>query len=514
MRHFVRSLCCVVLVATASTSTHAQQAISYQGRLKLSGTPVNGACDVRVSLWSAQTGGVNVHEAIEILNVPVNKGLFTIAPDFGLDVWDGSARFLEIAVRSPAGSGSYTTLSPREQVAPVPYALFAEQGGEWRYQAPHLVYMGGGVGIGTPTPAHALQVSTTDSRTSFGLVNETGTGHHWVLESYGSGSGALAGTFAISDYTANKTRFSITETGLVGIGTMEPESHLEVVDSIADLRLSLRNSGLGGHAYQLISTASGSGYGPGSFRLFDTTSNFDCLVVGPTGKVSMGNVFPDAAATLRLGTANGTSLTVDGAITSAGDLTLQSAGGSLLKLNPAGQWVMIGTPESGGRLGIGRVPGLQALEVAGSIAYTGDLIDISDRRAKEEILALTNALETLRAVNPVSYHFQDWYLTAHPEAGDFTHFGVIADEFAQIFPDSVNPIGVTAPDGTPLLGVDTSPLLPYSVAAILELDTRNRELESTVNAQAEELNALRARLERIERLLEQAALPAPSTPSR
>ena len=39
-------------------------------------------------------------------------------------MWDGSDRYLQIAVR-PAGSGGYTTLSPRVKINPTPYAIRA-----------------------------------------------------------------------------------------------------------------------------------------------------------------------------------------------------------------------------------------------------------------------------------------------------------------------------------------------------------------------------------------------------
>jgi hypothetical protein len=49
---------------------------------------------------------------------------------FGANAFNGDARWLEIAVRCPAGSGAYTTLNPRQPLTATPYALFAASAAE------------------------------------------------------------------------------------------------------------------------------------------------------------------------------------------------------------------------------------------------------------------------------------------------------------------------------------------------------------------------------------------------
>ncbi|MGQ9854807.1 MAG: hypothetical protein ACUVTG_15580, partial [Candidatus Oleimicrobiaceae bacterium] len=87
-------------------------AFTYQGQLKKGGNPVNGNCDLQFSLWNAASGGTQVGTTQTKTNVSVSNGLFTTSLDFG-SAFTGDARWLEIAVRCPTGSGSYTTLSPR-----------------------------------------------------------------------------------------------------------------------------------------------------------------------------------------------------------------------------------------------------------------------------------------------------------------------------------------------------------------------------------------------------------------
>jgi hypothetical protein len=103
---------------------HAQGTVfTYQGFLKVSGNPANANYDFQFSLWTAASGGTQVGSTLTLTSVPVQNGLFTVSLDFG-NVWDGSDRYLQIAVR-PAGSGSYTTLSPRVKITPTPYAIRA-----------------------------------------------------------------------------------------------------------------------------------------------------------------------------------------------------------------------------------------------------------------------------------------------------------------------------------------------------------------------------------------------------
>ena len=98
-------------------------AFTYQGFLRQGGNPADANYDFQFSLWTAVSGGTQVGSTLTRTSVLVRNGLFTVSLDFG-NVWDGSERYLQIAVR-PTGSGSYTTLSPRVKVAPTPYAIRA-----------------------------------------------------------------------------------------------------------------------------------------------------------------------------------------------------------------------------------------------------------------------------------------------------------------------------------------------------------------------------------------------------
>lgn len=98
-------------------------AFTYQGRLTQSGGPVNGTCDIEFRLFDDAAAGAQIGSTQTKTNVTVTNGVFTVALDFGATAFNGDARWLAISVRCPAGSGSYTALSPRQLLTPAPYAL-------------------------------------------------------------------------------------------------------------------------------------------------------------------------------------------------------------------------------------------------------------------------------------------------------------------------------------------------------------------------------------------------------
>lgn len=98
---------------------------AYQGVLRSSGNPVSGTCDFQFSLWDAASSGAQIGATWPQADVAVTRGLFTVLLDFGASPFQGANRYLEIAVRCPAGSGAYTTLTPRQPLTPAPYSLYA-----------------------------------------------------------------------------------------------------------------------------------------------------------------------------------------------------------------------------------------------------------------------------------------------------------------------------------------------------------------------------------------------------
>jgi hypothetical protein len=97
---------------------------SYQGSLRVSGATANGRFDLTFSLFNDPAAGSQIGSTWTNLNVPVSNGVFTTMVDFGAGIFDGTAYWLAIGVRSN-GVGSYTAIMPRQPVTPAPYALYA-----------------------------------------------------------------------------------------------------------------------------------------------------------------------------------------------------------------------------------------------------------------------------------------------------------------------------------------------------------------------------------------------------
>lgn len=136
MKHTAILLATIVLLVTtlglsrtaAQSGTPGLQAMlgtafTYQGRLTNGSGAVNGTCDFEFKLYDDAAAGTQIGSTQTKTNVTVTNGVFTIALDFGATAFNGDARWLAISVRCPAGSGSYTALSPRQSLTPAPYAL-------------------------------------------------------------------------------------------------------------------------------------------------------------------------------------------------------------------------------------------------------------------------------------------------------------------------------------------------------------------------------------------------------
>ena len=84
-------------------------AFTYQGHLLNDGTNANGTNGMIFTLYSAVTGGTTVGSPITN-SVGVSSGLFSVNLDFGAGAFNGTARWLDIAI---SNGTTNVELSPR-----------------------------------------------------------------------------------------------------------------------------------------------------------------------------------------------------------------------------------------------------------------------------------------------------------------------------------------------------------------------------------------------------------------
>src|SRR5262245_21709250 len=125
-----RTIRVLLLVATVATilapscTVRAQgTAFNYAGQLNDGSSPANGTYDLMFTLYGTDTGGSAIAGPQTLAATSVNNGEYAVVLDFGA-AFDGSARWLEIAAQTNGGSG-FITLSPRQPLLPVPYAIMA-----------------------------------------------------------------------------------------------------------------------------------------------------------------------------------------------------------------------------------------------------------------------------------------------------------------------------------------------------------------------------------------------------
>ena len=267
-------------------------AFTYQGRLMDDNSAAEGQYDFEFKLYDdANTiTGNQQGSTIDINDLDVIDGYFTVELDFGSSVFDGNSVWLEIDVR-PGNSNEpndFVVLSPRQEITPTPYAL--QTRGIFVDNALN-------VGIGTTSPVGTLHVDggkAMDGTLGADVVIKVQDGGDgWAMQNNGEAGGdiiLLPGEGG-EEYGVG---FPGSD-GNVGIGTTSPRTELEVLGTTGVRVTTGEHSNVYGdfkHAYSggliINAHAGGGGWADMSLQTNATTRMF----IESGGNVGIGTTSP------------------------------------------------------------------------------------------------------------------------------------------------------------------------------------------------------------------------------
>jgi hypothetical protein len=291
----------IIAVLILSGSASAQSAaFTYQGRLTDAGSPASGTYDIEFKLFDTVDVGTGTQQGTTITNpaVQVTNGTFTVALDFGPEVYDGSPRYLEIAIR-PAGSpDAYTVLSPRQPLTSSPYALrsLASTAADGLSVAcvncvsSTQIASVEGAQITGEIPVASVPVGSDNYIQNAVAAARPGIKAPRAPQEGGfdlTGDGALGGNLTVG--------------GQVGIGTATPEAGIKL-DIIGNSRMSLPNGTMN---FGTPNTETGMTVITSQVRADLRVNNSALkLVAGPTGFVppAINGIVIDLAGNVGIGT--------------------------------------------------------------------------------------------------------------------------------------------------------------------------------------------------------------------
>jgi len=203
---------------------------TYQGRLLDANGPADGLYDFQFKLFDDPNVviGNQVGTDVNVPDVDVIDGYFTVLLVFGGEVFDGNAVWLEIGVR-PGDLNDlsvYTTLVPRQELTPTPYSLYAINA------AGFDIPMKLGDGAHTPMLSNTdIQLDRADS--DYHVVeirNDNGASVWGINQDGGTSFGSYTAGKDLHLFGGDQVRMTLKgDTGYIGIG-LGPVSPTERLD--------------------------------------------------------------------------------------------------------------------------------------------------------------------------------------------------------------------------------------------------------------------------------------------
>jgi hypothetical protein len=528
---FLAGLASVVACFAIGFDAKAQTAFTYQGTLQSGGAAVSGSADLRFRLYNAATSGQQIGSQIERSAVALSRGIFSVDLDFGDSAFlPGAARWLEIDARSPAGTGSFTMLAPRQPVNPTPLAqglagIATTRAGT--QSVDQNQYDGFGAGVLTG------RLDFTPSWESF-TAGKTGALTGVALDGYGVVNGnpsPMTVRIHAGVGTSGPVLGSVVVSVPPGQSGNVPIASFPNVSVTAGAQYTIAPSGT---VFLIKSNGDIAGATPGPTTInrfvFKTFVTPEASIAAKASKSS----FADSAATVSwLGVAG-----VPANVSNAFSPWVATAGGSRLTggfaqidtgvLLQFGGAAENGDPialrrfnysneQSGLEMILGNDYGISNANDAFVITASGTTMFqfnsqnggqalkagggswgvLSDARAKHDINQLTGALERLLKLRGKTYFYND---PSAAGAGAGSHTGFVAQEVEPFFPEWIGQSG-----GMKTLNISGFEAL--TVESLRELRAEKDEQIARLRAESDsrlaekqrEIDELRARLDRLER---------------
>jgi hypothetical protein len=436
-------------------------AFTYQGWLTDSNDPADGLYDLQFKLYDAPTGGTQQGITIDISDDDVIDGYFRVALDFGNDpnIFNGQARWLEIAVRPGNRNDDFSILSPRQNVMPTPYALHTCG-----------IFLGtNNTHVGLDAGANRTAHDNTFLGAAAGNSNTTGWSNTF--------SGGRAGYSNTTDYENTFLGYSSGHFNTTG----NDNTFLGREAGLHNTKGS-RNTFSGNHAGACNSEGSENTFLGSDAGFFNTTGHNNTFLGYEAGCHSWkgyGNTFLGVMA----GYNNQTGFYNVFIGNNAG---FDETGSNKLYITNTSATPLIYGEFDNKSVGINtKTPGGYTLAVNGSAAKVGggSWSDFSDVRLKDIHGSYEHGLAEIDRLNPILYSYRGDNDLDLPT--DKEYVGVSAQEVQTVIPEAVER------NNKGYLMVNNDPIIWAMVNAIKELKT--------------EIDQLKQRLEICEKAIQQQA---------
>ena len=360
------------------------------------------------------------------------------------------------------------------------------------------------VSIGNSAPVTRLDVTgiatirnnsaawNSTPNTNYGLnfqAASTGVCH---ITSYSNG-GSTAIAFATNSGAAAAVEaMRIDPSANVGIGTSIPGAKFQVIGSTTVAGYSNVAAAFGSGVTSELYVGSQNGNAPfvaagGANPLLFQTNGAERVRIDASGNLMVGTTSAAGRFTSLGGSVSGVYATSSGNHALYADGLTTGFYGVYGASTNTSYGAVIGYHNSYNVFGILGYAGY-GLFTNASISVNGTVYT-SDARLKENVAPITNSLQKIAALNPVSF---DW--KAQSSRGPASDFGLIAQEVEQVIPECV--FETATPRRTPEMthaptleeelgsykGVDYSRFIPFLIAAVKELSAENDTLKARVAA--------------------------------